>query len=333
MKNKFNVALIGCGVISDNHLTPLLSNPSVELVALCDIDYSRAEDKLKKHGINIPIFTDYIDMLDSLDLDAVHIATPHYLHCEMTIEALRRNINVFLEKPMCISEEEIARMLEAEKNSSARVCVCFQNRLNPSTILAKKLCEEDGGAISGYGSLFWNRDEAYYAQDAWRGKMVTEGGGVMINQAIHTIDLIHIIMGIPVSVTATKANHSLKGIIDVEDTCEGIIYFENGNQANFYATNSYRCRDNNYVYIQTKNHKIEIRRDHIYLDDVRIDDEKGEIPLLGKAVYGIGHSELINRFYDAIESGADMPIPMESAQWAVRIILAAYKSEDTPTIV
>jgi len=330
MKNKFKVALIGCGVISDNHLIPLISNPSVELVGLCDINRERAEQKLIKHGLSIPVYTDYIEMLDSLELDSIHIATPHYLHCEMTLEALKRNVNVFLEKPMCISEDEIEKMLAAERESLAKVCVCFQNRLNPSTIFAKQICEKDGGAISAYGSLFWHRDDAYYAQDAWRGKMKTEGGGVMINQAIHTIDLLHIIMGKPISVTATKSNHSLKGTIDVEDSCEGLILFEGGGQANFYATNSYRGLDNNYVYIVTKNHKIEIRRDHIYLDDVRIDDENGEIPLMGKAVYGIGHRELINRFYEAIKNRSEMPVSLESAQWAVRIILAAYKSNDTP---
>ena len=116
MKNKFKVALIGCGVISDNHLIPLISNPSVELVGLCDINRERAEQKLIKHGLSIPVYTDYIEMLDSLELDSIHIATPHYLHCEMTLEALKRNVNVFLEKPMCISEDEIEKMLAAERS-------------------------------------------------------------------------------------------------------------------------------------------------------------------------------------------------------------------------
>ncbi len=330
---KLRVALIGCGSISNNHIIPLSENDKVTLVALCDIVREKAEAKLIEHSLSLPIYTDYVEMLDKENLDAVHIATPHFLHAEMTIEALKRNINVFLEKPMCISQRECEIMLAAEKASKGRVCVCFQNRFNHSTLFAKRLIAEDGGATSGYGALFWNRGERYYARDAWRGKKATEGGGVMINQAIHTIDLLYDLFGTPKQVCATVSNHSLKGVIDVEDSAEGVIYFDEGRQANFYATNSFRGISNNYVYVTTKNHKIEIRLNHLYLDGERIDDDEGNIPVMGKEVYGTSHMKLIDLFYSAILSGDPMPIPMESAQYPVRIICAAYNSFDTPTDV
>ena len=106
--------------------------------------------------------------------------------------------------------KSVNQMIEAEKNSKGIVCVCFQNRLNPSTILAKKLIEEDGGARCAYGAIFWFRGASYYTESGWRGKMETEGGGVMINQAIHTIDLMCQILGVPRSVCATVSNHHLK---------------------------------------------------------------------------------------------------------------------------
>ncbi len=325
---KLRVALIGCGAISNNHIIPILQNDKASLVALCDIDRARAEAKAQEHSLSLPIYTDYIEMLDSENLNAVHIATPHYLHCQMTLEALKRDINVFLEKPMCISPEECKAMLEAEKSSRARVCVCFQNRFNHTTLYTKRVIEEDGGATSGYGALFWNRGERYYARDPWRGKMATEGGGVMINQAIHTIDLLYDLFGTPTGVCATTSNHMLKGVIDVEDSCEGVIFFDEGRQANFYATNSFRGVSNNYVYVTTKNHKIEMRLNHLYLDGERIDDDNGDIRVMGKEVYGTSHMKLIDLFYTAILSGEPMPIPMESAQYPVRIICAAYKSFD-----
>lgn len=325
---KLRVALIGCGAISNNHIIPICQNDKATLVALCDIDRQRAEAKALEHSLSLPIYTDYLEMLDKEELDAVHIATPHYLHCPMTLEALKRDINVFLEKPMCISPKECEIMLEAERASRARVTVCFQNRFNHTTLYTKRVIEEDGGATSGYGALFWNRGERYYARDAWRGRMATEGGGVMINQAIHTIDLLYDLFGTPTKVCATTSNHMLKGVIDVEDSCEGVIFFDEGRQANFYATNSFRGVSNNYVYVTTKNHKIEMRLNHLYLDGERIDDDNGDIPIMGKEVYGTSHMKLIDLFYSAIITGEPMPIPMESAQYPVRIISAAYRSFD-----
>ncbi len=328
MKKIFRVAHVGCGVISDNHIDALVKNESVELVALCDIIAERAERKREHYGIECGIYTDYVTMLDEVKPDAVHIATPHHLHCDMVCEALARDINVFLEKPMCINREQIDRLISAERNSKGRVCVCFQNRFNPATVYAQRVIDEDGGALCAYGSLFWKRNAEYYAQDDWRGKAATEGGGVMINQFIHTLDLLCIFLGIPKKVCASVSNHSLKGVIDVEDSCEGVIEFESGRRASFSATNAYTGKDFTTVLIETKNHRIEIRTSHLYVDDERIDDADGEIPSFGKACYGAGHGNLIGMFYDALKTGAEMPVTLDTAQHAVRILLAAYESGD-----
>ena len=275
------------------------------------------------------IFTDYVGMLDSLELDAVHICTPHYLHAEMAIIALERGINVFLEKPMCMSREEIARLLQAERNSRGRITVSFQNRFNPETLLAKKIAEEDGGAISAYGTIFWYRDEDYYTSSGWRGSQATEGGGVMINQAIHTLDLLCEFLGRPEKVCATKANHHLKGVIDVEDSCEGLIGFAGGAYGNFYATTAFKGGDISSLFIRTKNHKIEIKPPYLYVDGkLATELDYAPIRYVGKECYGGGHNTLIALFYDALASGKEMPVSLESAQYALRILLAAYESHD-----
>ena len=323
----YKIAVVGCGVISANHISAILECEGVEITALCDVKPERAEARRDEYKLNARIYTDYNEMLESEKPDAVHIATPHYLHAEMAIKALDLGINVFLEKPMCINREQIEAMLEAEKRSSAKICVCFQNRYNPSTIKAKEIADADGGVITAYGSVFWERNEPYYTESGWRGAYATEGGGVMINQAIHTIDLLCYYLGTPVSLIATKAKHHLKNVIEVEDTCEGIIYFENGIQANFYATTSALGTDDTLIILQTKNHRIELRLPNITVDGVTTSYEK-DVQYVGKKCYGNGHEQLIARYYDALENGKDVPVSAESAKYALRILLAAYKSHD-----
>ncbi len=324
---QFKVALIGCGSIAYNHFMALEHVKNVKIAALCDIKPERCENYIQKFGFDAKVYTDYIEMYDTEKPDAVHITTPHYLHAEMTIAALERGIDVFLEKPMCISVEEIEKIIEAEKKSTARVCVSFQNRFLTSVREALRIVEEDGGAITANFSVFWQRTVPYYTESGWRGSYATEGGGVMINQAIHSIDMLTLFLGKPVSVCATKSNHHLKGIIEVEDTCEGVIEFEGGKQANFYATTSATGTDCTAVTVITKNHVLRIEPPELYVDGDRIPFD-AEIAAVGKKCYGNGHYKIIPKFYEAIETGAPMPVTAESAQYALRILLTAYKSND-----
>jgi len=324
----YKVAVVGCGAISENHILAILECEDVEIVALCDIKTECAEAKKQKHNLICKVYNNFNEMLTQETLDAIHIATPHYLHAEMAIKALELNVNVFLEKPICINLEQISAMLEAEKKSRAKICVCFQNRFNPSTIKAKEITEADGGVTSAYGSIFWERNVPYYTESDWRGKYASEGGGVMINQAIHTIDLLCYYLGTPKSIIATKANHHLKGVIEVEDTCEGIINFDAGKRANFYATTSFHSYNSTTVFLKTRNHIIEVRNGHLYVDYEKCDSDANDNKIIGKSCYGGSHFILIKKFYSALRSGASMPVTLESAQWALRILLAAYKSND-----
>ncbi len=328
MKKTFRVAMVGCGAVSKNHLAPLSCMDNVNIAALCDIKRERAEERANEFGFDCRIYDDYEKMLESEELDAIHIATPHYLHAEMACLALIRGINVFLEKPMCISLEEIDKLFEIENKSSGRITVCFQNRFNPATVIARKIADDDGGVISAYGSVFWDRGEKYYTDSGWRGTYATEGGGVMINQAIHTVDLLCQFLGKPKSVCATTANHHLKGVIEVEDSCEGMIEFESGNTANFYATTAARGLDSTALLLLTKNHRIEIRDNHLYLDGEEIVEGRDHENYLTKSCYGNSHATLIQRFYEALENDTDMPVSLESAAGALRVLFAAYRSND-----
>ena len=327
MNNKFKVGLIGCGVIANTHLSYLRECELVDIVALCDTKLDKAAALKEKYELSTSLYEDYKEMLNSGTIDSVHITSPHYLHAEMAIEALRKNINVVLEKPICITEEEIEKLLIAEKESKARITVCFQNRMNLSTVLGLKEAHNDGGALSAYGSLFWFRSNEYYTESDWRGKWATEGGGTLINQAIHTLDLLCQFLGKPTAVKATVQNLDKVGVIEVEDTASGIIYFENGKCASFHATTSFHGKGMTSVVVETKNKRIEINSpNRLYVSGEKIEFNNEDIKYVGKPCYGNGHKTLINNFYSALNDGGDMPVTLTSATYALRILLAAYKS-------
>lgn len=327
-KQPFRVAVVGCGAIAPNHLFALSKCPKVTVAALVDPRTERAEAMRSEYAPGARIFSDYEEMLCKIRPDAVHICTPHYLHLPMATRALSEGIHVFLEKPMCRTEEEIPLLLDAAKKSRAKITVSFQNRMNPTTLAALKIAEEDGGALRGYGTVFWDRGEKYYTESGWRGKRETEGGGVLINQAIHTLDLLCLFLGTPRRVTATTANHHLKGIINVEDSAEGVIEFDGGRHAGFYATTSFLGGCETTLLFETAHHTIEIRSPDLYLDGKKVDLPKTLDRPVGKECYGAGHTYLIHRFYEAIEAGEETPIPPSEAQYALRILLAAYRSKD-----
>ena len=328
MKKIYKVALVGCGSISKNHLAALKVLDFVKVVALCDTNTEKAAFRNTEFELDARIYADYRELLNCEELDAVHIATPHFLHAEMAVAALERDISVYLEKPIAISVSEAEKILTAERKSRGRITVSFQTRFNPATIEAMKLADADGGAISGYGSVFWERGEKYYTESGWRGSMTTEGGGVMINQAIHTIDLLCFFLGKPQKVCATTANHHLKGIVDVEDSCEGVILFEGGKQANFYATTAFKGYNATSLFLLTKNHKIEIRDSKLYVDGQHREEGNDHENFVSKACYGNGHFTMIAKFYEALDSGDEVPVTSESASYALKILLAAYRSGD-----
>ena len=146
------VGIIGIGQISKNHIHAL-KECGHEIVALCDIERARCEAACESFGLSAAIYTDYVQMLDEIAPDAVHICTPHYLHTPMCCEALARDIHVLCEKPLAISEEQLDLLEKAVKASKAVIGVCHQNRYNAPIRYAKKLLEETDLSATEIGEM------------------------------------------------------------------------------------------------------------------------------------------------------------------------------------
>ena len=317
------VGIVGIGAIAPLHIKALQSCGQ-QIVALCDIEKERCVNANEKFGLSATFYADFYEMLECETLDAVHICTPHYLHAEMICASLGRGINVLSEKPLAISEEQLSAIENAVKNSKAQLGVCFQNRYNESVLYIKEYFK-NRTMISAYANLTWCRDERYYASGAWRGTWDQEGGGVMINQAIHSLDILQWLCGMPESVLAHVSNNSLKGTIEVEDTAFGIFSLKSGGNFVVHATNAAKSCFPVYMAFNSGTDTIELSADNLIVNGKFVTKENGE-PIFGKTEWGSGHAVLIRKYYDCLQSGEKFPIDFYEARNAIRLILKMYAS-------
>lgn len=326
-KRVLRAAIIGCGAISKNHTAVLADADYAEIVAFCDIQPEKAEVR-RALAPDARIYTDWKEMLDVEKPDVVHICTPHDLHAEMACECLARGIHVYLEKPIAISEEELCRIEEAAAKSTARITVSFQNRRIVQNRLFIDLIEADGGAKAGRGMVTWNRDEAYYTADDWHGRLAREGGGLMINQAIHTLDML--VAAFPEEVLSVRGMTALwenEAFSEVEDNASFLVNLEGGKRIVFFGTNNYSVDAHIFYEVLTNNGtRITGMGGHIYRNGVQMDTDEVRQQFDGKACWGYGHRVCIREFYEAIRDGGEVPVPLKSAARTMRILFALYKS-------
>ena len=223
---RLKVGVIGCGRISRFHCMPIAAQPNAELKAVCDVDMSRAcgmsELVAKVHGrASAPkVYEDYEKMIRREKLDVVHICLLHYLHSPVAIRAMELGCDVLTEKPMAISMAQAEAMVAAAKRAKRRLGVIFQNRYNAGSQLIKQCLESGrlGEVLAAKCNVTWYRPNEYYTSSDWKGTWDKEGGGSLIDQAIHTLDLMCWFCGYDIQqIECSMANRAHKGVIEVED--------------------------------------------------------------------------------------------------------------------
>ena len=221
------VALVGCGKVAGIHADALRSLPEVEFVAACDIQLSRAGAFAAKHGVRP--FADLGTMLRDARPEVVIIGTPHPLHAEAAIRAAEAGVHVLVEKPLAASLADCDAMLAAAKKAGVLLGVISQRRFYEPVRRMKAAI--DAGkigtpALGVFIQYSW-RDAAYYTSDPWRGKWDTEGGGVLVNQSPHQLDILLWLMGPAAEVSGAWANLN-HPTVEVDDTAVATIRFQNG---------------------------------------------------------------------------------------------------------
>ena len=231
MARQWKAAVVGTGVVGEWHVRTIPKLPNCTLVAVCDRVPDKAAKALAKNGlIGVPIFSDVHELLRRHpDLDVVHVCTPSGDHFHPVTSCLEAGKNVICEKPLEIELERIDEMIETSVRTGSRLAGIFQNRYNDANRAIKRAADEGRfGRLAWAGSFTpWYRPDKYYEDGGWRGTWRLDGGGAIMNQSVHAIDLLQWICG-PVRCVSAYAASRIHAKIEVEDTAAAALQFENG---------------------------------------------------------------------------------------------------------
>jgi UDP-N-acetyl-2-amino-2-deoxyglucuronate dehydrogenase len=232
--DSIKVGILGSGNISDTHARAALAISGVEIVAVQGRTMAKAAQVAERYGGRA--FDDLSQFLDVRPMDAVLIGSPSGLHAQHGIAAVERGLHVLVEKPLDITVERSDALIAAAKRAGVTLGVFFQDRLKPDVVQMKAMVNAGvlGKPVLASGRVKWYRPPEYYGGSRWRGTYALDGGGALINQAIHTIDLLLYVLGRIARVDARAGTKLHK--IEVEDTVVATLEFENGALGVFEAS-------------------------------------------------------------------------------------------------
>jgi predicted dehydrogenase len=236
-KTRVKIAVIGLGIMGSSHMYELTQLDNTQLVAVCDIDRSRADQAAEDY--QVPAYYDYHDLLDKADLDAVIIATPHYFHTPISIDSLDRGIHVLTEKPLAVHVKDGQKMIAAyekahQKDPNLVFGIMFQNRTHGFWRVGKELIDQGvlGRLVRATWIITdWFRTQTYYNNGGWRATWKGEGGGVLLNQCPHNLDIYTWFFGLPkrvagfvpsVNITISRSKMKLPAISNMKTAWSGI---------------------------------------------------------------------------------------------------------------
>ncbi|MDR3193112.1 MAG: Gfo/Idh/MocA family oxidoreductase [Treponema sp.] len=325
---KLRTAIIGCGRVSTVYKRAFEDLADLaEPVFAVDKVPERAGDFAASFGAG---HSDSLEDLLAVKPDLVHICTPHFLHKDQALACLKGGTNVLCEKPMAITLAGADAMIETAKQTGKHLGIIFQNRYIRGIVELKKFIEAGGlGKLKGaFSNLNWHRPPSYYQCD-WKGSWEKEGGGVLIDQAIHSIDLVRYLVDSPVKSVNGHIDTRILTSIEVEDCASAAIEFHNGVIYSLFACNYYQ--ENAPIQIEIAGEKGTAHFDGSTVT-ITTGDVKRVIPPdaspdnRGENYWGRAHAIQIKTCYEACLTGSTFPVAPEEARATLALVLGVYES-------
>ena len=331
------IAIVGTGNISHAHVNAYLKFPErCKIVALVDIAPEKAQRMKEKYGLDAQIYDDHQKILPLNDIDLVDVCTPPYVHASISINCLKSGKNVVCEKPMAASLAECDAMIRARDESGKKLSIIAQNRFRQPIANLKALLDSGlaGPVRSAQVDSFWWRGHCYYDL-WWRGTWEKEGGGCTLNHAVHHIDMLCWMMGLPQKVTSILANVAHDNA-EVEDLSASILQYP-GALAQLTASVVHHAEEQQLVF-QCEKAKIAApfscyastsmsngfpaRNETL---EKEIADYVASLPI----VKWEGHDGQLENILTAIETGCDVAICAEEGRRTIELITSIYQSGAT----
>lgn len=348
----YKAGIVGAGVIAEFHARAFREMAQVRLVGICDTVLERAERLAAKYSCRA--FSGY-DALFQEDLDLVTIATPSGAHLEPAIAAAGAGLHVICEKPLEVTLERIDRMIEAHRQAGTRLGGVFQNRFHDALVPLRTAIQAGRFGTITYAGVYvpWWRGPAYY-ENSWHGTWKLDGGGALMNQSIHMVDLLCELMG-PVESVQAQMHHLGHPRIEAEDTAAAVLKFSGGPLGIIYGTTaSYPGQPRRFEITGTQGTAIYVEESLAVWQFGREEPQDAEIRRrFGQAgtagVVGVvgavgaaadpaaishqNHRRNFQAFLEAIENNTDFCISGREARKSVEVILAIYQSAREQKIV
>lgn len=341
MAKELSFAVVGLGM-GRHHCKAVMDAKGARLAAVCDIDEERLDGAVKDYGCKG--YVRYADVLKDKSIDVVNIVTESGKHARMGIQAARAGKHIIMEKPIEVTPTAVKKFEDAVAEAGVKVGCIFQSRMDNCNILLKKAIDKGkmGRLIGAHAHLPWFRLSSYYEgpHGTWRGTWRLDGGGSMMNQGIHTIDLIQWLAGRVESVCGFYRAHNHD--IEAEDQAVACLKFENGALGTFYATTCCIPESAQRIYMygtkgsfSTCGRTLEScemgtpkeRERMMNLFSGQKDESAvGRDPM---AISSDGHTLIVEDLVKAIRNDREPIIPISSAKHAVEIAYAIYRSART----
>ena len=328
------VAIVGTGNISHAHVAGYLQFPDrCKIVALVDIVPEKAQAMKEKYGLDADVYDAHEKILPRTDIDLVDVCTPPYVHASISINCLKSSKNVVCEKPMAASLEECDAMLRARDESGKKLSIIAQNRFRQPIADLKTLLDSGlaGAVRSVQVDSFWWRGHCYYDL-WWRGTWEKEGGGCTLNHAVHHIDMLCWMMGLPQKITSVMANVSHDNA-EVEDLSASILQYP-GALGQLTASVVHHAEEQQLIF-QCEKAKIAApfscyasisKPNGFPIRNEELEKEIADYVAALPRVQYEGHTGQLENILTALEKDVDVAITGEEGRRTIELITSVYKS-------